>query len=721
MNKSEYEKYAEMALFLGICIIGINLIYYFYPMAYRMGLKSPVVWDIFETVHRNGLFSNPYKTKLPAILIYIFGNLIRTGRPTERKIGHILVEVIAGLVLYLLPFSNILLYILSTTIGFILIAASTAHLARFISLGMNDINTEDTFDQMTQKITNQDSINLPMKFHWKGKWNKGWINVINPFRMILVQGAPGSGKSYSIFEPAFFQFIKKGFVCFTYDFKFPDQTTIIYNLYEKYKHCYKKEPSFHVVNFDNPMYSERCNPIDPKFLNDPADATEVSEIVMENVNKGAQGGQKFFDDSAKLYLDAIVWFLRKYKDGKYCTFPHAIELMAVPYSKTLKIMKNYPELEVKLKPFEEAFQNKALEQLSGQIASAQIPLNKFVSPSLYYVLSANEFDLDLNNPDDPKILCLGNNPDRQAIYGATSALMVSRIIKVINHKGKTPMFFSLDELPTIFIKGLDNLAATARSHKVALIAGVQTKAQLERDYNEKEAKVINENIGNFFIGATTGTAAEQASKMFGKQKIISRSISTGDSDSVSISYRDEDRLSADRIETLHQGTFCGKVADNNDQPIQKPLFCAQIIRDKKEIEEMKTFKKMPLIKDFGREKIRERVFSNPREYLSEALYDDAIKKFHEEGGTTIIPSVIDNILTDMINKTSEDRIKEILENTVENKTREAMEEEVMRVYQQIRTDVAISIVETELNRIMEEERIQKENDMKKKREQIDYE
>ena len=711
MNNKEYEKYAEATIIFAFIILITNLAFYFYPLAYKMGLRHEIIWTVFETLRSGNVFRSPYPTKFTCFAVFALGNLIRTGMPTERKLKNILIEIAVGALVFFLPVRNIILYMFTTLTGFIILADGTAQLARYFHLGLEKNNDLDTFEQMTTKIENKYSFNIPMRFHWKGKWHKGWINVVNPFRMTLVQGAPGSGKSFSVFEPAFFQLIKKGYASAIYDFKAPQQTEVAYNLYRLYGKKINPNMEFHVINFDNPMYSERCNPIDPKFLNDPADATEVSEIVMENVNKGSQGGQKFFDDSAKLYLDAIVWFLRKYKDGKYCTFPHAIELMAVSYKKTLKIMKDYPELEVKLKPFEDAMVNKALEQLSGQIASAQIPLNKFVSPSLYYVLSANEFDLDINNPQHPKIVCLGNNPDRQAIYGATTALLVSRIIKVINHKDKAPMFFSLDELPTIFLKGLDNLAASARSNKVALIAGVQTKAQLERDYKKEEAQVIEQNIGNFFIGATTGSAAEAASKMFGKQKIVNRNISSGDSDSISLSYKEEDRLSVDRIETLHQGTFCGKVADDFKQKIDLPLFCGEIQRDPKELEEMKNFKPLPFIKDFGREEITKQVNDYPYDALAKALRPKAIEKYHENGGVVIIPERIDTILKELVMNVEEEEKKKILAAEIERRVKERMDETVMQEYQKIRNDIQ-QLVDLEYTRIIEEENAAKQMEEK---------
>lgn len=717
-SQDEFRKYAEASFIFGIGIFIINLAYYYYPFAYKMGFDNIIFKTIFTHLHQGNIFRTPYPTKLSAVFFMVVGNLIRTGHPTERKLRFILIELGIGMLFYVLPTHKwgIYPYLLGTIVGFFMATRGAAHLARYFMPKLKEIDDEDTFPQMEDIMENQYSINYRMKYHYEGRWKKGWINIVNPFRMIMINGAPGSGKSFSLFEPAFFQLMKKGFTMFVYDFKFPDQTKIVWNIYnlylKDYTNKYGIKPEFHVINFDDPRYSERCNPIHPMFLNDPADATEISEIVMENVNKGSQGGQKFFDDSAKLYLDAIVWFLRKYKDGKYCTFPHAIELMAQSYKKTLKIMQSYPELEVKLKPFEDAMVNKALEQLSGQIASAQIPLNKFVSPSLYYILSENEFSLDINNPEHPKILCLGNNPDRENIYGATTALYVSRLIKIVNKKHKAPSAMFLDELATFFIKGLDKLAATARSNKVVIFAGLQTLAQLVRDYKKEEADVINENFGNVFYGASRGQAAENASKMFGKHLVIRNSITAGDSDSVNISYTETERLPASKIETLHQGMFCGKVASDFGQEISKPFFCAKIIRDKEEIKKKDEFKPFPMLNDFGQPEVEKRIRKNKREYIARHLRPQAEDIFYEQGGITPDQIIIEEILTGLIEKTTEDEEEKILKNEIEKEMKKIVDEAVQAKYNQVRQEIQY-IVDTEYERALrkeEEERQRKEKE-----------
>ena len=314
---------------------------------------------------------------------------------------------------------------------------------------------------------------LPTLFYYRKMWNKGWINVVNPFRATIVLGTPGSGKSYAIVNNYIKQQIEKGFAMYIYDFKFDDLSTIAYNHLLKNLDKYKVKPKFYVINFDDPRRSHRCNPINPNFMSDISDAYESAYTIMLNLNRSwIQKQGDFFVESPIILLAAIIWFLKIYKGGKYCTFPHAIELLNKPYADVFTILTSYPELENYLSPFMDAWQGGAQDQLQGQIASAKIPLSRMISPQLYWVMTGDDFSLDINNPKETKILCVGNNPDRQNIYSAALGLYNSRIVKLINKKGQLKSSVIIDELPTIYFRGLDNLIATARSNKVAVCLGL---------------------------------------------------------------------------------------------------------------------------------------------------------------------------------------------------------------------------------------------------------
>ena len=308
----------------------------------------------------------------------------------------------------------------------------------------------------------------------------------------------------------------------------------------------------------------------------------------------------FFVESPIILLAAIIWFLRIYRNGKYCTFPHAIEFLCQPYKDIFPILTSYPSLENYLSPFMDAWKSGAQDQLQGQIASAKIPLTRMISPQLYWVMSESEFSLDINNPESPKILCVGNNPDRQNIYGAALGLYNSRIVKLINKKNRLKSAVIIDELPTIYFKGLDNLIATARSNKVAVCLGFQDFSQLKRDYGDKEAAVVMNTVGNIFSGQVVGETAKTLSERFGKvlQRRQSMSVSRQDV-SHSFNTQMDSLIPPSKISTLTQGMFVGAVSDNFDERIDQKIFHAEIVVDTKKVAaETAAYQPIPLITDF---------------------------------------------------------------------------------------------------------------------------
>ena len=342
---------------------------------------------------------------------------------------------------------------------------------------------------------------------------------------------------------------------------------------------------------------------------------------------------------------------------------------------------------MKIRPFANALNSGAQDQLQGQIASAQIPLNKFASPEIYWVLSGDDFSLDINDPEHPKILCVGNNPDYQAIYGTTLALYTSRMFKLINHKGKRPCGVLLDELPTIFIKGLDNLIATARSNKVAIVLGAQDKSQLVRDYTQKEADVIFNTVGNIFAGQVNGKTAEELSKSFGKEFRQQQSETTGsDSDSTNTSFHQEDIMPISRIETLSQGVFLGKVADNNDTKIARKLFCGEIQIDmdryRRKQEERQP---LPMMTDFGDADIENNVRRLGEQVIRQDIRRRIMDREHSLGK---FPS-------------SED-IAEELERTFEGMTLEEQEGIISRVSEEKCRENVNRLVRQNFERIKQE-------------------
>lgn len=528
-----------------------------------------------------------------------------------------------------IPKVGAILYMSSLAIGYICLLMGGTWMSRLLKNNLMDdvFNVEnESFMQETRLMENEYSVNLPTRFYYQKKWNNGWINVVNPFRATIVLGTPGSGKSYAVVNNFIKQQIEKSFAMYIYDYKFPDLSEIAYNHLLKYADRYEIKPTFYVINFDDPRRSHRCNPINPNFMTDISDAYESAYTIMLNLNRSwIQKQGDFFVESPIILLAAIIWYLKIYDNGRYCTFPHAIEFLNRPYAQIFPILTSYPELENYLSPFMDAWESNAQDQLQGQIASAKIPLSRMISPALYWVMTGDDFSLDINNPKEPKILVVGNNPDRQNIYSAALGLYNSRIVKLINKKKQLKSSVIIDELPTIYFRGLDNLIATARSNKVAVCLGFQDFSQLTRDYGDKESKVIQNTVGNIFSGQVVGETAKNLSERFGKvlQKRQSMTINRNDK-STSISTQMDYLIPASKISNLTQGMFVGAVSDNFDERIEQKIFHAEIVVDSAKVSaEMKAYKKIPVIAEFtdsdGNDILRETIDSNYRRVKQEII------------------------------------------------------------------------------------------------------
>ena len=626
---------------------------------FTLGIINKILMNFQRTT---GLFSSILWTKLFCVVFLALSCLGTKGVKEEKitwpKIWTVLffgfVFFFLNWWLLVLPIGKIgaaSLYIFTLSIGYICLLMGGVWMSRLLKNNLMDdvFNTEnESFMQETRLMENEYSVNLPTRFYYKKKWNNGWINVVNPFRASMVLGTPGSGKSYAIVNNYIKQQIEKGFAMYIYDYKFPDLSEIAYNHLLHHLDAYKVKPQFYVINFDDPRRSHRCNPINPAFMTDISDAYESAYTIMLNLNRSwIQKQGDFFVESPIILLAAIIWFLKIYENGKYCTFPHAIEFLNRPYAQIFPILTAYDELANYLSPFMDAWEGGAQDQLQGQIASAKIPLSRMISPALYWVMTGDDFSLDINNPNEPKVLVVGNNPDRQNIYSAALGLYNSRIVKLINKKKQLKSSVIIDELPTIYFRGLDNLIATARSNKVAVCLGFQDFSQLTRDYGDKESKVIQNTVGNVFSGQVVGETAKTLSERFGKvlQQRQSMTINRNDK-STSISTQMDSLIPASKISNLTQGMFVGAVSDNFDERIDQKIFHAEIVVDSAKVSaEMKAYQPIPVIVDFtnevGSDNLKETIEANYRKVKREmlSLVDSEIQRIKN---TPVLSHLIPN-------------------------------------------------------------------------------
>jgi hypothetical protein len=617
-NEQALRKIIDFTRLLSIAILIIHFYLCCYPAFHQLKLTHQIVDRVLLPVSKMAVFKTILLAKLSVLILLIVSLIGSKGKRDEMiRVKTIITYCITGLLIYFvstwflaLPFTALTvasLYIGATSFGYLLFMTGGSLLFRRLKLKLaGDIfNKEnETFPQEERLLQNEFSVNLPAKYNFKGKVRDSWINIINPFRGTLVLGSPGSGKSYFFMRHVITQHISKGFTKLIYDFKYPDLSRIAYNAVLKYKDCYPVKPIFCVINLEKIMH--RCNPLEPHTMIDLTDATESSRTIMLGLNREwikKQGD--FFVESPINFVTALIWFLKKYEKGKYCTLPHVIELAQVEYKYLFALLTTEPEIEVLINPFVSAWKNEANDQLEGQIASAKISLARLASPNIYYVLSGNDFTLDINNPVSPKILCLANNPQKSQTFGPVLSLIVNRANKLVNRKAQLKCGMDFDEYPTLYVSGMDTVFATARSNMVAVTIAVQDYSQLKKDYGREQAEVQLNLPGNVISGQVTGDTAKQLSERFGKINQRKESISINSSDtSISYSTQLDYAIPASKISGLSSGEFVGMVADEPTNKIELKTFHCEIQNDHQAIkEEENNFKEIPEVRDIDTEMI----------------------------------------------------------------------------------------------------------------------
>lgn len=603
--------------FFVIKIIGFSLLLlnvYWYCMDHT--LSSDGFKGVFASVWFNllagfdkglYLFHSPYVTIVAGLVFFAISGFGDTAvKTTERKfLGHPYVPThelgmkVAGIGMLLallapaallIPLSllKVAIYVVFLSVGMM---AYITGLAIYTATPDNSLSRDDPFNRKEQSAfpqnekfkTDQYTINFPTKFYREGKEHHGWINLEAPFRATMVLGSPGSGKSFTIINNYIRQSLAKGYAMYLYDFKIPDLSEIAYSNFmwnkDKWSELYNGvEPRYGMIDFNEPRVSLRCNPLKAELLEKQSDADEISQVICYNLARTWADKQgDFFVESAINYLSACIWFLRLYEGGRYCTFPHVIDFISQPMDQVIPILASYSDLSVKMAPFLNAWSAGATDQIQGQIASVQIPLGRLSSIYLYWAMSGDDIDVDLNNPLEPKLLCFGNDPQNQSVYGTALGVYTARMMKLANQKGKHKCAVVIDELPTMFVYGLDTLIATARSNEVAILLGFQDFSQLKADYKEANANKIIQTVGNIFVGQCFDETAEKLSKRIGKNKQQKQSISISDSGtSFSISDQMDFIVPPERLSTAGQGWFAGLVCDNKGSDSDTRIFAADI-------------------------------------------------------------------------------------------------------------------------------------------------
>ena len=520
--------------------------------------------------------------------------------------------------LYTLPL-NIILYMIASLIGVILIHISFDNISKFLKEGLlkDRFNLEnESFEQCQELQENKYSVNIPMRYYYKGKFRKGWVNIVNPFRGTWVVGTPGSGKTFSIIEPFIRQHSAKGFSMVVYDYKFPTLATKLYYHY-KLNQKQGKLPQgckFNIVNFVDVEYSKRVNPIQLKYINSLAAASETAETLLESLQKGKKegggGSDQFFQTSAVNFLAACIYFFCNWekepydKDGnmltaeknqdpqtkrmiptgrvfdangndvepaywlgRYSDMPHILSFLNESYQTIFEVLETDNEVAPLLGPFQTAMKNKAFEQLEGMIGTLRVYTSRLATKESYWVFhkDGDDFDLKVSDPNNPSYLVIANDPEMESIIGALNALILNRLITRVNSGlGKNvPVSIIVDELPTLFFHKIDRLIGTARSNKVSVALGFQELPQLEADYGKVGMQKIITTVGNVVSGSARSkeTLEWLSSDIFGKVVQLKKGV-TIDRDKTSINLNEnmDSLVPASKISDMPTGWVCGQTA-----------------------------------------------------------------------------------------------------------------------------------------------------------------
>ncbi len=593
-NQNAYREIRLLAGALGVALLAIHFYYFCYAALKQWNFTSPIADRLVASVVSSGLLRHRATGKLAALFFFVLTLLGLPAPGPSRGTRQILFTMTWGLGLYL--GSDLVLlatgdpavlaaaYMTLTVAGLGLLYSSAKNLAGMLHWHFSaDIfnRYNESFPQEERWITGPYVLHLKARYNFRNQVRDSVINLVDIFRGTLIMGVPGSGKTRHVFRPLIQQCLELGMAAFVYDLKYDDLTRLTYNTLLRVDKGPGPRRAFYSMNFDDLNRSHRCNPLDPAAMDDSSDAGEAARTILYALNRkwiGQQGD--FFVDSAINFCTANIWFLRQYEGGRYCTLPHLIELMQGDFYQLFSVLQSYPELETLMTAFTSALRDGTLDQLQGQVATARIALSTLASPRIYYLFSASDFTLDINNPDAPKVVCIGSNPQKQFVYGAVISLVITRMLKLVNRKGGRPAVIPVDEFSSIYPHGIHLTVAQARSNQVALMIGIQDISQLRMEYGQHHADAIFNLPANIICGQVSGDSARLVSERFGKILQEKHSISSNSRDSsTSQSLQLDLAVPPSKISNLSSGEFVGVTADTPTQPIQLKGFHSRIPAD----------------------------------------------------------------------------------------------------------------------------------------------
>lgn len=511
-------------------------------------------------------------------------------------------------------------YMLTAFLGAMLIHIGFDNISKVVKsgLGKDRWNVEnESFQQAEKPIITDYSVNIPMQYYYKKKVRSGYINIVNPFRGSMCIGTPGSGKTYSVIVPYIKQLLAKRFTMLVYDFKDPDLGKVTYYHYLLNKKSgVLKDFSFHAVNLNNIEKSRRVNPLKPEYVSKLADATETAASLVEALRKGDKtgGSDQFFTQSAINFLTAVIYFLSRHEKGRYSTLAHVLAMLNRSYEEIFDALFTEIELTSLLDPFRSAYIRKSFDQLEGQLGTLKINISRLATKEAFWVFSGDDFDLKISDPKNPSVVVLANDPSTQDINSACYSVVLNRMTKLINSKNNLPSALVLDEIPTLYVYKVENLIATARSNRVAILMGLQELPQFKQQYGKDTAQTIISVIGNMLAGsARDKETLDWLEKIIGKVKQVNHSISIDRRNAnISMNERSDFLIPAAKIANLRAGEMVGLISQEssdkyNGQYTTSAFSCKINLDDAQIAGEEKKYKELPNFYNFGSEQRKEEI------------------------------------------------------------------------------------------------------------------
>tara|TARA_R110000868_G_scaffold411003_2_gene701286 strand:- start:9256 stop:11202 length:1947 start_codon:yes stop_codon:yes gene_type:complete len=599
-----------------------------------ISIDASFLIEVQHRLHKIFIYTNIVYSKLFTFCLIL---IVSIGTKSKKDIKlnpktAILLPIILGIIIVILSIYFIdrnfnimvtqfklsfILYVLCSFLGMIFIHMAFDNISKIIkSSFMKDrFNIEnESFPQSKKLINTSSSVNIPMLYYYKKRINKGWINIVNIYRGTLVIGTPGSGKTFGVIIPFIKQLINKGFTMLIYDYKYPDLTKLAYYYYLINK---KKNPllKFHVINLSKVEYSRRVNPLKPMYIKTLADASETAETLVQSLQKSDKqhGADQFFTQSAINFLSAVIYFFAKYENGKYSTFPHILNFISQDYEDIFNVLYTNDELEELLSIFKSAYENKSFSQLDGQIGTLRTNISRLASREIAWIFTGDDVELKISDRKNPSILIIANEEETQSINSASNALILNRIIKLVNTADNLPSAIVIDESPTIYLHKIDKLIATARSRKVAILLGLQELPQLIAGYGRETSDTITSVMGNIVSGAVRKKETlNWLQQIFGKVKQQREGLSIDrNKTSISLNEQMDYLIPESKISNLQQGEVVAQIVgegEKYDGQYKIGSYNCKINLDVKRIsEEEKKYPKPPKYYNFVSEQQKEAV------------------------------------------------------------------------------------------------------------------